>query len=224
MIGRFEVIVVDDASVDSTIDKIQDCPGVLVMKTHIRRGYGQALKNGIKRASHEIIMITDGDGSYGTENTGLLLETINEYDLVIGKRHYLPGSTSGIRIFARNLLNAIAGYLSGKKVYDLNSGMRVFRRGFVTKHADIFPSGFSFTSTSTLISLYSGLRIAYVPVNYRRRRGRSKMKANNFFGILYTVIKVAYAYRPWKVIILLSVLLFLCGALLWGLLNVYCWS
>jgi glycosyltransferase involved in cell wall biosynthesis len=223
-VGHFEIIVVNDASLDSTTEKISDCADVSIMTSEKRHGYGQALKNGIRRASYDIIVITDGDGSYETEKISLLVDTITQNDLVIGRRHYLPNSTSKMRILARSLLNKVSSFFTHQKVYDVNSGMRIFRKYFITQYMDLFPSGFSFTTTCTLIAFYTGLRIAYVPVDYYRRRGCSKIRARDFFIILYTVIKITYAFHPFRVFTVLAAILICCGLSLWGLLSVYCWN
>jgi len=218
--NRFEIIVVDDASNDLTVERIRGCPGVTILINPERRGYGHALKTGIRSASYDIIAITDGDGSYKVENVDLWIDTLKNNDLVIGKRHYLPNSTSKIRLWARLLLNKIACFWVRQKIGDVNSGLRFFRKSLVINNVHLFPSGFSFTSTSTLVAIYSGLRIAYIPIQYHQRCGRSKMRAYHFFSILYTIIKVTYVFHPMRVLIVFASVLIFCGASLWGFLHV----
>src|ERR1044071_2767418 len=58
-----EVIVVDDGSRDDT-GKAAQRAGARVMRHRSNRGYGAALKTGIMAASHNLVLITDADGTY----------------------------------------------------------------------------------------------------------------------------------------------------------------
>ncbi|MDA8387346.1 MAG: glycosyltransferase family 2 protein, partial [Nitrospiraceae bacterium] len=58
-----EVIVVDDGSVDGTAPAAERS-GARVIRHAKNRGYGASLKTGIMAAKHELIVITDADGTY----------------------------------------------------------------------------------------------------------------------------------------------------------------
>lgn len=60
----YEVIVVDDGSQDATGDVAQRYAGVTVLRHRGNRGYGAALKTGIRYARYGLICITDADGTY----------------------------------------------------------------------------------------------------------------------------------------------------------------
>ena len=61
-----EIIVVDDSSEDDTF-AIASLDGVRVLRHQSNRGYGAALKTGIRHARYPLICITDADGTYSSE-------------------------------------------------------------------------------------------------------------------------------------------------------------
>src|SRR3954464_485156 len=63
---EFEILVVDDGSKDRTAEEAR-ATGVRVVQHRHNRGYGEALKTGIRHARFERIAIIDADGSYPPE-------------------------------------------------------------------------------------------------------------------------------------------------------------
>ena len=81
-----EIIVVEDGSIDNTLDEIKkfECK-LLVHKKNI--GKGQSLIDGINLANGDIILFLDGDGQDDPSEISKLLDGINKgYDFVIGSR------------------------------------------------------------------------------------------------------------------------------------------
>src|ERR671939_571357 len=60
---EYEVLVVDDGSADRTAE-LAERIGARVLRHGGNRGYGEALKTGIRHATHEWVAIIDADGSY----------------------------------------------------------------------------------------------------------------------------------------------------------------
>ena len=69
---EYEIIVVDDGSRDQTATEA-DATGARVLRRAVNRGYGAALKLGIRRARYDWILITDADGTYPVESIPELL-------------------------------------------------------------------------------------------------------------------------------------------------------
>src|SRR3990172_9153651 len=74
----YEIVVVDDGSTDRTRTVLSQRKGISVVTHSENRGYGAALKSGIRKARGEVIVITDADGSYPNEEIPTLLAELDE--------------------------------------------------------------------------------------------------------------------------------------------------
>ena len=87
----FEIVAVDDGSKDGSVAALRAVqrkyPEQLRIVQHIyNRGYGSALRTGIRCAQGEIILLMDADGQHQAKEIPLLLQHIPPYDLVVGFR------------------------------------------------------------------------------------------------------------------------------------------
>jgi len=212
---EYEIIVVNDGSEDKTEEILKKIPWIQLINHPTNKGYGAALKTGIKRSEGELIMIIDADNTYPSEATPELIKHISNYDMVVGARVGKNAKIPLIRKPAKYFLNKLANYLSETKIPDLNSGLRIMKRDFIEKFIPILPNGFSFTTTITLGALTNGYSVKYIPINYSKRVGKSKFRpirdTLNFFQL---VIRTVLYFNPLKVFAPLSLILFLAGVII----------
>lgn len=205
-----EVIVVDDGSTDDTASRAE-AAGVRVISLRRNRGYGAALKNGIGAAKHDLILITDADGTYPASAIPSLLERAEENDMVVGARTGETVKVPLARRPAKWFLRRLAGYLAGQRLPDLNSGMRLMRRDLVESYAHLLPSGFSFTTTITLAAACNEHDIEFVPIDYHKRLGESKIRPWHAYDFMLLILRTIVFFNPLKVFIPLGALLALAG-------------
>jgi glycosyltransferase involved in cell wall biosynthesis len=171
--------------------------GVTVITHEVNRGYGAALRTGLDYCSHDWIFITDADGTYPLEDLPSLLASAEKVDMVVGNRQGQGISHSPPHRLARWILRKMVHGLTGVMVPDLNSGMRVFRKSLYQEFRHLLPMGFSFTTTLTVASLYSGRRVHYIPINYDRRIGKSNIKpVQDFLGFTMLIVRLASYFEP----------------------------
>jgi glycosyltransferase involved in cell wall biosynthesis len=211
---EFEILVVDDGSKDRTADEAR-ATGVRVVQHRQNRGYGEALKTGIRHARFERIAIIDADGSYPPQEIPRLAALLDDAEMVVGARTGPNAAIPLIRRPAKRALTMLASYLTGVKIPDLNSGLRLFRRGLAIEFFDLLPSKFSFTTTITLAALNSGYLVEYVEVDYYARTGKSKIRPiQDTFNFFMLIIRLTLIFRPLKVYLPIAAMLFALAAII----------
>jgi len=209
-----EIIIVNDGSTDNSLDKINEIEGVKVISHERNIGYGASLKTGAKNALGEILVIIDCDGSYPVESVTTLLEFISDYDMVVGARVGKKVKIPLIRKPAKYCLNLLANILTNSRIPDLNSGLRVFRRSAFAEREYLLPDGFSLTTTITIAYLSDNRRVKYVPIDYHKREGSSKIKPiRDTLDFFTLIVSLVFYFNPLKVTMPLSILLFSVGLL-----------
>lgn len=218
---EYEIIVVDDGSKDGTAAAAEQHPGVTVLQHTANRGYGAALKTGIRHAQHGLICITDADGTYPNECIPHLLgkQAEGRYDMVVGARTGPNVAIPVARRPAKWALGRLANFVAGVPIPDLNSGLRVFHRDAALRMFNVLPDGFSFTTTITLAMLTNNYLVDYVPIDYHARIGKSKIRPiQDTLGFAQLALRIALYFRPLKLFLPLSGLLVVLAAA-WALFS-----
>jgi glycosyltransferase involved in cell wall biosynthesis len=206
----WELIVVDDGSTDGTGEIARE-EGATVVRLARNLGYGGALKAGIARARHDVIVITDADGTYPADAIPALLRHAADFDMVVGARTGADVHIPAMRRPAKWFLGRLAGYLAGQRIPDLNSGLRVVHRRLVERFEHLLPSGFSFTTSITLAALCNDALVHYHPIDYRVRTGTSKIRPSHAFDFLMLILRTVVFFNPLKVFLPVGAVLFLVG-------------
>jgi len=209
--NKYEIIVVDDGSTDESTQIIKK-KKVKLIQHPTNKGYGAALKTGIKNANGDYILILDADGTYPLNEIPKLIEESSNYDMVIGARVGKSVAVPLLRKPAKWFLNRLANYLSGIKIPDLNSGLRIFKKEIALRFFNLFPDGFSFTATITLASLTNDYNVKFIPINYQKRKGKSSIHPiKDFVGFVYLIIRMVTYFKPLNIFLPISLVLFILG-------------
>jgi glycosyltransferase involved in cell wall biosynthesis len=193
-----EIIIVDDGSKDATRQRAEEA-GAVVIRHVSNRGYGAALKTGIVAAKYDLICITDADGTYPADRIPELLEGMKTADMVVGARIGKSVAIPLIRKPAKMFLNKFANYITASKIPDLNSGLRVFRRPLAMQYFHFLPDQFSFTTTITMAMHCDKYAVEYVPIDYGKRTGKSKIVAWDALTFAILILRMAMQFRPLRV-------------------------
>ncbi|MBU1176891.1 glycosyltransferase family 2 protein [Patescibacteria group bacterium] len=209
---EYEIIVVNDGSTDQTENILENIKDIKLINHPYNKGYGASLKSGIRKAQGEYILIIDGDGTYPVNEIPKLLKYVNNYDMVSGMR---KGKNFDARWFysqrlAKFILKKIASYVTKTKIPDINCGLRIFKKEIIEKYWDLYPQGFSFTTTSLVAFLANDYQVKFVSIDYHGRKGKSTLKPfKSFVGFINLILKLSLFFKPIKVFLPLGIFIFL---------------
>lgn len=193
-----EIVVVDDGSTDGTRAAALRA-GARVLYHRSNRGYGAALKTGILSASHQIIVMTDADGTYPCRYLPELVRGLEHADMTVGARVGKNVAIPLVRRPAKWVLNKLANWVTATKIPDVNSGMRAFRREIAYQYMAILPDQFSWTTTITLALLCDRYAVSYFPIDYLERTGKSKIVPWDAGAFLVLILRTALLFNPYRV-------------------------
>lgn len=217
-----EIIVVDDGSEDNTAEVIGRYQAVTLLRHSTNRGYGASLKTAVRHANYEVICITDADGTYPNEVIPELVSMLGpDDDMVVGSRTGEEVAIPYVRRPAKWFIGRLASAVAGRKIPDVNSGLRAFRRPVALRFLPLLPDGFSFTTTITLAMLANGYNVLYTPINYHARVGSSKIRPiRDTLNFVQLILRIGLYFAPLTVFLPLSALC-LFAAVAWALFSTF---
>lgn len=208
------IIVVNDASDKRyELESLKSDQDIHYIEHSVNRGYGSALKTGIRCGKNEWIAIIDADGTYPSRDLPILLEALgNGADMIVGARIGDICEIPMLRRFPKRMLNSLSSYMAKTKIKDLNSGMRLFKRDLCNTFWNLLPNRFSFTSTITMAAISSGRRVREVPINYHKRVGPSSIHPiKDTIKFVNIILKMGMLFYPMRLFAPLSISLFSFG-------------
>lgn len=217
----WNVIVVNDGSKDSSsmiLERMKSVyPEMKVITHNANRGYGAALKTGIMNSETEFTAMMDADGQHFADDIDVLFRKQSETgaDMVIGSRQQASGG-SAVRAAGKFILRSLSHLLTGTEIYDINSGMKLFRTSAAREVLNICPDTMAF---SDIIALSFAARKNLViehPIRIRERSGgKSTIGVDTAFDTALEILNIVMLFNPARIFIPVAVALLFLG-LLWG--------
>jgi glycosyltransferase involved in cell wall biosynthesis len=208
----FEIIVVDDGSNDGSETELPTIPGITLIRHTHNRGSGSARRTGTTASRGRVVVWTDVDMTYPNNLIPELVDAMAGYDHIVGWRQTEEGTHKLLRTPAKWIIRKLASYLSETDIKDLNSGLRAFRRDVAMQYVHELPKGFSCVTTLTMSFLGNGYSIAFFPIEYFPRAGRSKFHwLRDTRRYILQVIRMTLSYNPLKVFLPVGLVLLALG-------------
>jgi glycosyltransferase involved in cell wall biosynthesis len=197
----FEVVVVDDGSVDRTAAVAAE-RGAEVVRLPFNLGIGGAVQTGFRYAFEHgfaLAVRVDGDGQHDASQLGLLLEPLlaGEADIVVGSRFraafeggWTSYRSSRSRRFGISILAGTVSLLVRRRVTDPTSGFQALNRRAIALFAADYPHDYPEVEATLMVHRHE-LRMTEVGVLMRERAaGRSSIGA---LASVYYMVKVLLA-------------------------------
>lgn len=196
----FEIIVVDDCSTDDTLARARTTMA-RVIRHPTNKGYGNALLTGVRNAAHPWIAITDADGTYPVDVLPRMLDEAiaRDLDMYVGARQGKHFDEHLPKRWARCFFKGFTEFVVGQSIPDVNSGLRIIRRDLITRCAPALSGGFSFTTSITIIAFQTGYHVAYCPIDYFARTGKSHVRyGRDTLRALQIIVMTIVLFNPIK--------------------------
>ncbi len=171
----YEIIFVDDGSVDRTAERIETAGNIRVIRFEKNSGQSAAIYAGLTAARATTVVIIDGDlQNDPADIPKLLAEIARGTDLVCGYR--IKRQDTLIKRATSRIANAVRSRYTKDGVRDTGCTLKAMRRECVSA---LFPFKGMHRFIPALVKA-AGYRLVEVPVNHRPRRfGQSKYGLGN---------------------------------------------
>ena len=186
-----EIIVVDGNSTDGTIDIVKKTNARLIIEP--RRGYGLALRVGMKAAKGDVVVMVDGDGTYEFKHVNRLVQKMLDTDaeMCLATRMYDPDKAMGLMNFVGNkIITFCFNMLYKQNFSDTQSGFRAFSHAAIEK-VNFKETDMPFATEMLIKFSQKGFKMVEIPSTYKvRKYGKTKLKPfNSGIEILTTILK-----------------------------------
>lgn len=218
---NWPVIFINDGSLDHSgrvLEAIAGRPWVTVIHHKINRGYGGAIKTGIRRTDTPYLATMDADGQHSLEDVDSLLAHAKQTnaDLVVGNRG-AGGNANRYRAFGKRLIYLFARLLMPMPIQDLNSGLKLYRTELARRYIKICPDTMAFSDVITLAFINQKNLVLEKDITIQpRMAGKSTINTYTALDTVMAILNMAVLFNPLRVFLPVSLLCILAG-LVWGI-------
>jgi glycosyltransferase involved in cell wall biosynthesis len=211
---NWKIILVNDGSHDSTREYLKELnpePILEIIHHKLNRGYGAALKSGIRACRTEYLITFDADGQHSVEDIGKLYRMITgkDADMVVGSRK-AARSESISRGIAKGFIRSLAKILMTVPIYDLNSGMKIYRTDLAQRYLGLVPDTMAFSDIIALVFLNNRHLVLEEPIQIKSRmQGKSAIGVETAFHTIMEIIHIVILFNPMKIFLPLSLVCFI---------------
>ena len=220
-IKEVEVLVINDGSVDKTVQIASDWGVKKIISFKRNLGLARAFVSGLNTAVEmgaDIIVNLDADNQYCADDIEKLIEPIlnKKADITIGTR-----PIDSIRHFSptKKMLQKLGSFVmkkvSGANVDDAPSGFRAFS-SYAAKRINVFDN-YTYTLETIIQAQRKGLNIICVPIRVNEDLRPSRLVKSNFTYIMrsiITMLRIFIIYRPFRFFAFIGALMLFLGAFL----------
>lgn len=187
-----EIIFINDGSYDNSLEEItklvEKDSSVLAIDLYNNFGKADALNEGFKVASGDIIITMDADLQDDPAEISNLVNKINEgWDLVSGWK--VDRQDPITKRWPSKIFNAVMRYVTKVKIHDFNCGLKAYRRKVIMA-IDLYGGMHRYTPA---LAAQKGFSVTEISVNHRSRKfGVTKYGGSRIFHGFYDLLTVMF--------------------------------
>jgi len=197
-----EIIVVDNNAAEGTADEVARTHARLVRET--KQGYGYAIQRGLDEVRGDFIVISEPDGTFSGNDVVKLLAYSDDFEVVFGSRTtrelIWEGANMGWFLKWGNYIVAklVEFLFNTTALTDVGCTMRLLTKGAYEKLRGQFRVGGShFGPEILLLTIRNRLEFIEIPVNYKKRVGRSSVTGSGVKAFGVGLAMIAMVFQHW---------------------------
>jgi len=190
---KYEVLLIDDGSIDGTFNELLKIhrKNKLFKIIRFRKNFGQtsAISAGFNYAEGEVVITLDADLQNDPRDIPVLLNKMNEgYDIVSGWRKNRK-DRAVTRRFPSIVANKIISKLTGVRLHDYGCTLKAYRKE-VVKNINLYGEMHRYIPA---IASWMGVKVTEVPViHHSRKYGKSKYGVSRTIKVILDIITVKF--------------------------------
>ncbi len=222
-----EIVIVNDGSKDNTHKIAQEYASknkkIHYIRHEVNKGKPEALRTGVNNSTGDIVIFADADCTYPARYIPEFVKRINNgSDMVLGARIFNKTNIPFLNRIGNRIFSLLITYFCYTKILDAQTGYRAMRRNIFTE-LDVQAKGLEYETKMTMRAAKLGYSVVEVPIEYRKRVGKSKLHPiRDGFYMLKSIPSTIWHESTFllKSVILVNILVF-CLGLVFGLYSLY---
>jgi glycosyltransferase involved in cell wall biosynthesis len=217
---NWKLIITNDGSKDNTktiLKKHEDSTHLKVVQHKLNKGYGAAIKSAIQACDTEYVITIDADGQHRLEDVDKLFALVKstDADMIVGSRKGTKDA-SFLRSIGKSIIRATAKLMLTVPVYDINSGMKIYRTELAKQYLYLTPNNMPYSDIITLIFISNRHLVLEEPIIVKDRlKGESTIGIQTAFETIMEIVNMIFLFNPMKIFLPVSIISFLIS-LAWG--------
>ncbi len=223
--GEWEMIVIDDGSVDQTLSRLEDlrAQDSRVKIIRFRRGFGQtaAWSAGFDHAQGQYVIVLDADLQNDPADIPAMVELLKKEDLDVVSGWRKDRKDNGTLKIGSKIGNAIHRWMTGEKIHDHGCSLKVYKKESL-KDLELYGEMHRYI---TALLAWKGFRVGEMVVRHNPRKfGTSnyniRKKLKGFLDLLIVKFWIQYSARPMHFFGAIGAVFIIAGFVLGGSLAI----
>lgn len=216
-----KLIIVNDGSKDNTLQVLKEHEGADAFRFYshkVNRGYGGAIKTGVRNADTTYVITIDADGQHDLKDVLALHQSIqnSDADMIVGSR-LAHKDASLYRGLGKRLIRWFAKLLLPVHINDINSGMKIYNTAMAKRYIRLCPDHMAYSDIIAMVFISKRHLVLEQPINIKpRTAGVSTISTLTAIETVKEILNIVILFNPMRVFFPIA-FLSIAMALAWGI-------